>query len=71
MHRIDRIYTRWPFYGVPRITAVLRQQGFEINHKRIERLMKKMGLQAIYPKKNLSRSDKEHRIYPYLLRHLN
>jgi len=71
MHRIDRIYTRWPFYGVPRITAVLRQQGFEINHKRIERLMKKMGLQAIYPKKNLSRSDREHRIYPYLLRHLN
>ena len=71
MHRIDRIYTQWPFYGVPRITAVLRQQGFEINHKRIERLMKKMGLQAIYPKKNLSRSDKQHRIYPYLLRHLN
>jgi putative transposase len=71
MHRIDQIYTRWPFYGVPRITAVLRKQGFEINHKRIERLMKKMGIQAIYPKKNLSRSDKEHRIYPYLLRHLD
>ena len=71
MHRIDQIYTRWPFYGVPRITAVLRQQGFEINHKRIERLMKKMGIQAIYPKKNLSRSDKQHRIYPYLLRHLD
>jgi len=70
MNRIDRIYTRWPFYGVPRITAVLRRQSFEINHKRIERLMKKMGIQAIYPKKNLSRPDKEHRIYPYLLRGL-
>jgi len=67
MEKIDRIYTRWPFYGVPRITAVLRQQGFEINHKRIERLMKKMGIQAIYPKRNMSQPDKEHRVYPYLL----
>lgn len=68
MNKIDRIYTKWPFYGSPRITAALRRQGEIINHKRVARLMNLMGLAAIMPKKNLSRSNKEHLVYPYLLK---
>jgi putative transposase len=68
MHKIDRIYTKWPFYGSPRITAVLKRQGEIINHKRVARLMNLMGLAAIMPKKNLSRRNKEHLVYPYLLK---
>ena len=68
MRLIDEQYTKTPFYGVPRMTAWLRRQGYEINHKRVERLMKLMGLQAVYPKRRLTVASKEHKIYPYLLR---
>jgi putative transposase len=71
MNEIDRIYTGSPFYGSPRITAELNRRGYRVNHKRIERLMRKMGLQAIFPKRNLSRPDKENKIYPYLLKGLD
>lgn len=67
MRLIDEIYTEWPFYGIPRITAYLRSKGYNVNHKRVERLMRLMGLRAIYPKKRLSKGNKVHRIYPYLL----
>jgi putative transposase len=71
MRVIDEQYTRRPFYGIPRMTAWLKTQGYCVNHKRVERLMRLMGIQAIYPKPRLSRSNSQHRIYPYLLRDVN
>lgn len=68
MRLLDEQYTRTPFYGSPRLTAWLRSQGHPINHKRVERLLRLMGLEAIYPKPRLSQSCREHRGYPYLLR---
>lgn len=70
MKRIDEIYTKFPFYGVPKITGQLNREGNQINHKRIERLMNIMGISAIVPKKNLSKNDKQHLKYPYLLKNL-
>jgi len=68
MRCIDEIYTKYPFYGVRRVAVLLRREGFEVNKKRIRRLMRKMGLEAIYPKPNLSRAESEHKKYPYLLK---
>ena len=68
MRLIDEEYTSYPFYGVEKMTAVLRRQGHSVNPKRIRRLLRLMGLEAIYPKPNLSKASKEHKIYPYLLR---
>jgi len=68
MNLIDKQYSETPFYGVPRITAWLKRQGYEVNHKRIRRLMRLIGIEAIYPKPNLSKSLKEHKKYPYLLK---
>jgi putative transposase len=70
MRRIDAQYTQTPFYGWPRMTAFLRREGYAVNHKRVQRLMQKMGLQAIYPKPKTSMAAKEHQVYPYLLRGL-
>lgn len=70
MRRIDEIYTQLPFYGWPRMTAQLKREGYAINHKRVRRLMHKMGLQAIYPKPKTQKSGEQHQIYPYLLRDL-
>ena len=71
MRRIDELYTDYPFYGSRRMTTVLEQEGHLINRKRVQRLMRKMGLEAIYPEPNTSESDKQHRVYPYLLRELS
>jgi len=70
MHWIDEQYTRHPFYGVRRMTAWLntRDLGGAINHKRVPRWMRQMGIAAIYPKPRLSRPGAGHRLYPYLLR---
>jgi len=68
MRLIDAQFTETPFYGVPRMTNWLLRQGYSVNPKRVSRLMRKMGLEAIYPKSNLSRRHPDHRIYPYLLR---
>jgi len=68
MRLIDEEYTRYPFYGIERMTAVLRRAEHTVNPKRIRRLMRLMGLEAIYPKPNLSKPVKGHKIYPYLLR---
>lgn len=83
MDYIDRVYTKIPFYGVPRMTREVNGRIKEeleagkqaavmlpINHKRIYRLMQIIGIQAVRPKKNLSIPDKSHKIYPYLLKDL-
>jgi putative transposase len=69
-HRIDEIYTQWPCYGVRRITAQLRREGRQINHKAVARHMHEMGLAAIHPGPNLSNRAQRAAIYPYLLRHV-
>ena len=67
MDEIDRIYTKTPFYGSRRMTVSLRKLGHLVNRKRIQRLMRLMGLEAIYPKGNFSKRNQAHKIYPYLL----
>ena len=71
MRLIDQHYMKMPFYGWPRMTAHLRRQGYDINHKRVQRLMQKMDLQAIYPRPRPKNERHEHKIYPYLLRGLD
>lgn len=68
MRLIDEQYTKTPFYGSRKMTTCLKKQGHKVNRKRIRHLMQMMGLEAIYPKPNLSKSMKEHKKYPYLLR---
>lgn len=70
MDQIDRQYTRTPFYGSPRMTQHLRALGHAVNHKRVERLMRRMGLAAAIPRRSLSRPAPKARKYPYLLRGL-
>lgn len=70
MNQIDGLYTKRPYYGIPRITFALQQMGYKVNHKRIKRLMQRMGLQAIYPKPRTSEPHPGHTVYPYLLRNL-
>jgi putative transposase len=68
MRLIDEQYTKTPFYGSRNMTTCLKRQGYKVNRKRIRRLMEQMGLEAVYPKPNLSKGIKEHKKYPYLLR---
>jgi putative transposase len=68
MRLIDEQYTRRPYYGSRRMTIWLQEQGEGVNRKRVQRLMRIMGLEAIYPKPRLSVPGRDHRIYPYLLR---
>ena len=70
MHRIDEIFTKWPFYGSRRMVAELRGEGHDVNRKRVRRLMRLMGIEAIYQKPNTSRKHPRHKIYPYLLRNM-
>jgi putative transposase len=71
MRAMDEQYTRTPCYGVLRMTAVLRLLGHAVNPKRVRRLLRKMGLEAVYQKPNLSRPHPGHKVYPYLLRGLS
>ena len=57
MNLIDEQYTKTPYYGVEKMTAWLKRQGYKVNPKRIRKLMRKMGLEAIYPKRNFSISS--------------
>jgi putative transposase len=68
MRLLDEQYTQTPFYGWPRMTAALRRRGYQVNPKRVRRLLGVMGLQAIYPTQNTSRPAPGHQVYPYLLR---
>jgi len=70
MRLIDEQYMRTPFYGYLKITAWLRRQNHLVNKKRVARLMRLMGLQAVFPGKKTTIPAKGHRIYPYLLRGL-
>src|SRR5580693_594633 len=70
MRRMDELYTKWPFYGSRRMVAALRQDGWIVNRKRVRRLMRVMGLEAIYQKPNTSRKHPDHKVFPYLLRGL-
>jgi len=70
MKLIDEQYIETPFYGIDKMTEQLRRMGHQVNHKRIRRLMRQMGLEAVYPRRRrgLSIPEKQHKIYPYLLR---
>ena len=72
MRLMDEQYLRTPFYGVLRMTQWLRRQGHAVNEKRVRRLLRAMGLEAIYPrrKQGLSQADRQQKVYPYLLRGL-
>ncbi len=70
MDGMDRQYLKTPYYGSRRMTAWLRTQGHRVNHKRVQRLMRAMGLEAIYHKPNTSKPAPGHRTYPYLLKGL-
>jgi len=71
MRLIDEQYMRHPEYGSPRMTDWLQEQGYGVNHKRVCRLMRKMGLQAITPGPHTSKPAPGHTIYPYLLRNVD
>jgi len=67
MNAIDRKYTELPFYGILKMTIAMNEQGFKVNHKKIARLMRLMGIHAIYAEPKLSIPGYNHDIYPYLL----
>lgn len=67
MNAIDRKYTELPFYGILKMTVAMNEQGFKVNHKKIARLMRFMGIHAIYAEPKLSIPGNNHDIYPYLL----
>jgi putative transposase len=68
MRCIDQLYLKWPFLGSRRLVEFLERKGFAANRKRVQRLMRLMGLEAIYPKRHLSANGTDHRVFPYLLR---
>ena len=70
MRRMDELHLAWPFYGSRRMAAVLHREGWEVNRKRAKRLMRVMGIEAIYQKPNTSKGHPDHKVYPYLLRGL-
>lgn len=69
-HRIDELYTAWPFYGSRRLGAVLQREGHQVNRKRVQRHMRAMGIWALCPGPNLSRRRQQSQVFPYLLRGL-
>ncbi len=71
MRLIDEEYTKHPFYGSRKMRELLRRQGYKVNRKRIQRLMRIMGLQSVAPKPNTSKAHPNHKIYPYMLRNMN
>lgn len=70
MRLVDEEYTH-PFYGTRKMTVYLRNLGYEVNRKRLQRYYGLLGLEAIHPKPNTSFSNKAHAIYPYLLRDIS
>jgi putative transposase len=70
MKLIDQGHLKHPYYGSRRIRDWLEDRGHRVNRKRVQRLMRTMGLVAVYPKRNLSQANQAHKVYPYLLRGL-
>ena len=70
MRLIDEEYLRHPFYGTRKMRDYLQRQGYTVNRKRVQRLMRKMGLASVAPKPNTSKPHPAHKVYPYLLRGL-
>ena len=68
LKRLDRIFTDHPVYGSRRLQMALRRDGISIGRRRVRRLMRKLGLWAVRPKRNTSKRHPEHKVYPYLLR---
>ena len=68
MRALDEVYTATPFYGSRRLQVALRRQGQSVNRKRVQRLMRLMGIEAVGPKPRSSQPHPGHRVYPYLLR---
>lgn len=68
MRLLDKQYMDTPYYGIRRMRWFLGQKGYQVNHKKVARLLRLMGLEAVYPKPNLSKANPAHKIYPYLLR---
>jgi putative transposase len=68
MRLLDEQYLRMPFYGSRRMTAWLQVEGHDVNRKRVQRLMRIMGLEGLTPRRSTSRPAKGHRVFPYLLR---
>ena len=70
MALIDKEYMRHPFYGSRQMRSYLRRMGENVNRKRVQRLMRLMGLVSVAPKPNTSKKNKAHKVYPYLLKDL-
>jgi putative transposase len=70
MKRLDELHLKRPFYGSRKLAQTLKAEGWTVNRKRVQRLMRLMGLQSTAPKPNTSKAAPEHRKYPYLLRNL-
>src|SRR5947208_15318525 len=68
LKRLDRIFTDYPVYGSRRLQVALLREGISVGRRRGRRLMKKLGLWAVRPKRNTSKRHPEHKVYPYLLR---
>jgi putative transposase len=68
LHRLDRIFTDHPVYGSRRLQVALQREGVPVGRRRIRRLMRKLGLSAVRPKRNTSKPNPAHKVYPYLLR---
>jgi len=68
LKRLDRIFTNDPVYGSRRLQVALLREGISIGRRRVRRLMRKLGLWAVRPKRNTSKRHPEHKVYPYLLR---
>jgi putative transposase len=67
---LDEQYLKTPFYGSRKMTVYLRELGYQVNRKRVQRLMRELGIEALYPKPRLSKANLAHQVYPYLLRDL-
>ena len=67
---IDRIFTDTPYFGSRKMAEMLRRGGHSVGRKRVQRLMREMGLEVVWQRPNTSKPHPEHRIYPYLLRNL-
>ena len=70
MKEIDRVHLDYPFYGSRRIRDWLQDHGYSVNIKKVKRLMRKIGVRALYPRRRTSIAEKGHKVYPYLLRNL-